>query len=117
MGKKADKNIYLKRGSIIHCCEQFRYCRVILNSDLKGDNYGRVGSNGFCVWNGRSGCTSASRKTYKDFKRKRDSRRQLQGRVNHCLETLSDCGVIQNSELKKSIYERNKSRRIFFNWV
>ena len=68
--------------------------RVILNSDLKGDNYGRVGSNGFCVWNGRSGCTSASRKTYKDFKRKRDSRRQLQGRVNHCLETLSDGGMI-----------------------
>ena len=75
--------------------------RVILNSDLKGDNYGRVGSNGFCVWNGRSGCTSASRKTYKDFKRKRDSRRQLQGRVNHCSNSVSDCRVVLNSDLKR----------------
>ena len=54
---------------------------VSWNSDLKGENYGRVGSNGFCVWNGRSGCTCASRKTYKDFKRKGDSRRRLQGRI------------------------------------
>ena len=63
-------------------------CGVSCHSDLKGDNYGSVGSNGFCVWNGRSGRTSACRKTYKDFKRKRDSRRQLQGRVNHCSNSV-----------------------------
>ena len=80
----------LKDKNLIHCSNSVSDSRVILNNDLKGGNYGRVGSNGFCVWNGRSGCTSASRKTYKDFKRKRDSRRQLQGRVNHCLETLSN---------------------------
>ena len=35
----------------------------------------------------------------------------------HCSNTLSDCRVVSSSELKKDIYERNKSRRILFNWV
>ncbi len=99
MQNSYEKLVRKRLGRVNHCFVQVNDGRVILNSDLKGDNYGRVGSNGFCVWNGRSGRTSASRKTYKDFKGKRDSRRQLQGRVNHCLETLSDCGVIYNSKL------------------
>ena len=62
------------------------YGGIVQSSDLKGENYGRVGSNGFCFWNGRSGSTSSSRKVNKDFKRKRNSRRELQGRVNHYSE-------------------------------
>ena len=67
------------------------------NSDLKGKNYGRISSNGFCVWNGRGGRTSASRKTHKDFIRKRNSRRELQGRVNHCFVQVSHGGVVYDS--------------------
>ena len=61
-----------------------RYCRVNLNSELKGENYGRISSNGFCFWNGRSSRTRSFGKTNKDPKRKRNSRRELQGRVIHC---------------------------------
>jgi len=66
---------------------------IVQSSDLKGENYGRVGSNGFCFWNGRSGSTGSVGKINKDFKRKRDSRRELQGRVNHYSEQLSHCRV------------------------
>ncbi|MDB2370279.1 hypothetical protein N9W24_02020 [Gammaproteobacteria bacterium] len=83
---KNDKNL-------IHCFEPFSDGGVEGNSDLKGKNYGRISSNGFCVWNGRGGRTSASRKTHKDFKRKRNSRRELQGRVNHCFVQVSHGGV------------------------
>tara|TARA_B100002049_G_C15845950_1_gene277168 strand:- start:87 stop:359 length:273 start_codon:yes stop_codon:yes gene_type:complete len=82
-----------------HCFVQVSDGGVEGNSDLKGENFGRISSNGFCVWNGRSGRTSASRKTYKDFKRKRNSRRELQGRVNHCFVQVSHGGVVSFAEL------------------
>lgn len=79
-----------------HYSHLFGHGGVEGNSDLKGKNYGRISSNGFCVWNGRGGRTSASRKTHKDFKRKRNSRRELQGRVNHCFVQVSDSRVVYN---------------------
>tara|TARA_B100001057_G_C22636801_1_gene866573 strand:+ start:718 stop:984 length:267 start_codon:yes stop_codon:yes gene_type:complete len=69
------------------------------NSYLKGKNYGRISSNGFCVWIGRGGRTSASRKTHKDLKRKRNSRRELQGRVNHCFVQVSNSEISLSAEL------------------
>ena len=78
-----------------------RYSRVDLNSALKRKNYGRISSNGVCFWDGWSGCTRSFGKTNKDPKRKRNFRRELQGRVIHCLHPLSDGGVEQNIELKE----------------
>jgi hypothetical protein len=37
-------------------------------------------------------------KTYKDFKRKRNSRRELQGRVNHCFIQVSHGGVVSKND-------------------
>ena len=37
----------------------------------------------------------------KTLKEKRNSGRDLQRRVMHCSKTLSDCGIVHNSELKK----------------
>ena len=67
------------------------YGGVSWNSDLKGENYGRVGSNWFCSGSGRTHSIYSTRKTYKDFKRKGDSRRRLQGRVKHCSNSISHC--------------------------
>ena len=39
------------------------------------------------------GCTRSFRKTNKNIKRKRNSRRELQGRIIHCLYPLSDGGI------------------------
>ena len=58
--------------------------RVEQNSELKRGNYGMISSNGICFWDGWSGCTRSFGKTNKDLKRKRNSRRGLQGRVIHC---------------------------------
>ena len=76
--KKLNERLDNTTNGLYHTSNQFSHGRVILNSDLKGDNYGRVGSNGFCVWNGRSGSTGSVGKINKDFKRKRNSRRELQ---------------------------------------
>ena len=67
--------------------------RVEQNSELKRGNYGRISSNGVCFWDGWSGCTRSFRKTNKDPKRKRNSRRELQGRVIHCSVPIRNCGV------------------------
>ena len=48
---------------------------------LRGDNNGRFGSDGVCFRNGGSNSISSTRKTYKDIKRKGNSRRELQRRV------------------------------------
>ena len=74
---------------------------VTSNSALKRKYYGRFSSNGFCFWDGWGGCTRSFGKTNKDPKRKRNFRRELQGRVIHCLHPLSDGGVEQNIELKE----------------
>ena len=74
-------------------------CRVDTNSELKGENYGRNGINGVCFWDGWSACIHSFDKTNKDLKRKRNSRRGLQGTVSHCLCLNSDCRVSSNREL------------------
>ena len=66
------------------------------NSDLKGVNFGRISSHGVCFWDAWSGCTRSFRKTNKNIKRKRNSRRGLQGRIMHCLYQVSDRGIEQN---------------------
>ena len=71
------------------------HCRVKQNSELKGENYGRNGSNGVCFWDGRSGRIHSFDKTNKDLKRKRNSRRELQGTVIHCSNSLSHGGIGQ----------------------
>ena len=72
--------------------------RVEQNSELKRGNYGRISSNGICFWDGWSGRTRSFGKTNKDPKRKRNSRRELQGRVIHCLYPLSDGGVASKND-------------------
>lgn len=80
-----------------------RHRRVNLNSELKGENYGRNGSNGICFWDGRSACIHSFDKTNKDLKRKRNPQRGLvQGsnddKRNHYSHLFSHCGVEQNRE-------------------
>ena len=58
------------------------------NSDLIGGNYGNFCNFGFCFWT-YSICSN--RKTHKDFETKGNSRRELQGRVNHCFVQVSHC--------------------------
>jgi hypothetical protein len=86
-------------GFFIRHSKTLSDCRIILNSDLKGENYGRNGSNGVCFWDGRSACIHSFDKTNKDLKRKRNSRRGLQGTVIHCFKILSHCRVSSNREL------------------
>ena len=76
---------------------------ISASSDLKGDNNGRINSNGICFWYGWSGCTRSFGKTNKDPKRKRNSRSELQGRVIHCLHPLSD-RRINNDRSNKKVY-------------
>ena len=82
--------------SVNHCLKIVSHGGVVLNSELKRGNYGRISSNGICFWDGWSGCTRSFGKTNKDPKRKRNSRRGLQGRVNHGFKTLSNGGVVPN---------------------
>ena len=79
-----------KLGFFIRHSKTLSDRRVNLNSELKGENYGRNGSNGICFWDGRSACIHSFDKTNKDLKRKRNSRRGLQGTVIHCLCLNSD---------------------------
>lgn len=66
--------------------------RVISNSDLKRCNYGNkhMGNGRICIW---TDSTFAGSKTNKQTKRKRNSRRELQGRLNHCSKTFGYGGV------------------------
>jgi len=59
-----------------------RYGRVDLNGALNRKNYGnrRVGNIGICVW---TDSIYSGSKTNKQTKRKRNSRRELQGRLMH----------------------------------
>ena len=66
--------------------------RVEQNSELKRGNYGRISSNGIYFWT--RGIYSRG-KTYKDLKRKRNSRRGLQGRVIHSVTVV--CSAIYRS--------------------
>ena len=84
-----------KLGFFIRHSKTLSDRRVNLNSELKGENYGRNGSNGICFWDGRSACIHSFDKTNKDLKRKRNSRRELQGTVIHCSNSLSHGGIGQ----------------------
>ena len=66
--------------------------RVEQNSELKRGNYGRISSNGIYFWT--RGIYSRG-KTYKDLKRKRNARRELQGRVIHSVTVV--CSAIYRS--------------------
>lgn len=95
---------------LTHCSKTLGYCRVSLNSELKGENYGRNGSNGVCFWDGRSGCIHSFDKTNKDLKRKRNSRRGLQGTVIHCFKILSHSGIVLSSGVYgESAFQEGKS--------
>ena len=58
-----------------------------------GENYGRIISHRICFWDGWSGCIHSFRKTNKNIKIKRNSRRELQGIIIHCLHPISDGGI------------------------
>ena len=87
-----------KLGFFIRHSKTLSDRRVNLNSELKGENYGRNGSNGICFWDGRSACIHSFDKTNKDLKRKRNSRRELQGTVIHCSNSLSHGGISSTSD-------------------
>tara|TARA_X000000950_G_C13402422_1_gene452727 strand:+ start:239 stop:520 length:282 start_codon:yes stop_codon:yes gene_type:complete len=65
-----------------HCLNLISYGRVDLNGALNRKNYGnrRMGNTGICVW---TDSIYSGSKTYKQTKRKRNSRRELQGRLMH----------------------------------
>ena len=86
------------RENLIPCSKLLNDCRVDINSELKRGNYGRISSNGVCFWDAWSGCTRSFGKTNKDPKRKRNFRRELQGRVIHCLYLNSDGGVVSKND-------------------
>jgi hypothetical protein len=67
-----------------------------MKTKLYGVDHGSSWNFGFCFWT-RGICSCG--KTNKDPKRKRNSRTELQGRVIHCSNTLSDSGVISNGDL------------------
>jgi len=90
----------LKDKNLIHCSNLNRDRRVEQNSELKRGNYGRISSNGICFWDGWSGRTRSFGKTNKDPKRKRNSRRELQGRIIHCSVPISHCRVSFSAELE-----------------
>ena len=52
-----------------------------------------MGNGRICIW---TDSTFAGSKTNKQTKRKRNSRRELQGRLNHCSKTFGYSGVVSN---------------------
>ena len=63
--------------------------RVEKNGALKEENNGRNRWVGLGFWNYRSHSISSTRKTYKDFETKGNSRRGLQRRVMHQTNLLN----------------------------
>ena len=72
--------------------------RVVQNSELKEDDHRSVSSNGMFIWNGRGSCIGSFGKINRDLKRKGDTYRRLQGRVNHCSKPISYRGVMLNND-------------------
>ena len=72
--------------------------RVDLNGALNRKNYGnrRMGNTGICVW---TDSIYSDSKTNKQTKRKRNSRRELQGRLMHQTNQFNHGGIEQNREL------------------
>ncbi len=70
-----------------------RYGGVDLNSALKRRNCGSIWNTGVCVW---TDSIYSGSKTNKQTKRKRNSRRELQGRLMHQTNLFSHGGVVSN---------------------
>ena len=75
--------------------------RVDLNGALNRKNYGnrRMGNNGICVW---TDSIYSGSKTYKQTKRKRNSRRELQGRLMHQTNQFNHGGVDKEHSKKST---------------
>ena len=73
------------------------YGRVDLNGALNRKNYGnrRMGNTGICVW---TDSIYSGSKTNKQTKRKRNSRRELQGRLMHQTNQFNH-GVVSSTQL------------------
>ena len=85
---------------IKHCLKTLSDGGVVSNSDLKGENNRRINGYGICYEHDRNWSTcicnyidNKGRKTDKHPKRKRGSRRGLQGRVIHCSVLKRDGGI------------------------
>ena len=89
-----------------------RYGRVEKNGALKEENNGWNRWVGLGFWNYRSHSISSTRKTYKDFETKGNSRRRLQRRVMHQTSILLFSAEIAENErrLKFSPLPSNKSK-------
>ena len=81
-----------------HCLNLISYGRVDLNGALNRKNYGnrRMGNTGICVW---TDSIYSGSKTYKQTKRKRNSRRELQGRLMHQTNQFNHGGIVSFAEL------------------
>ena len=75
-----------------------RYGGVDLNSALKRRNFGSIWNTRVCVW---TDSIYSGSKTNKQTKRKRNSRRGLQGRLMHQTNQLNHCGIEMKEHLKE----------------
>ena len=86
----------------LHPIRTISHCRVVQNSELKGDNYGKIW---VYIWNDRhvargdrfhirNYLLKQNSKTNGYPKRKRNSRRELKRTIIVCSKTLSDRGVV-----------------------
>ena len=78
-----------------HCFVQVSHCGVVCNSKLTGDNYG----NKFLHLVNSDDCGDS---IFLDFDRKMGKEKRYETTIPRklidCCKTLSNCGVIQNSE-------------------
>ena len=79
--------------------KQLCYRGVEQNSELKGENYGRISSNGFCFRDDRRCGARSFGEINKNTKRKRNFGSGLQGRINDCCKTLRHRRVELTREL------------------
>ena len=93
------KKVWKRDEKLLRRSNLLRHCGVVYNSKLKRGHYGRIGSNWVCFRNDRRCGACSFGEINKNAKRKRDPRRELQGRVNDCCKTLCNCGIAHNSEL------------------
>ena len=78
-----------------HCFVQVSHGGVISNSALKRRNYGSNGNTGFCIW---TNSICSNRKINKDSERKKNSRRELQGRLMHQTNQFNHHGIIKPAQ-------------------
>ena len=92
----------MRNDKKLHPLGTIGHCGVVHNSKLEGENYGRIISSSFLFCTCRSSCTCKNGKINKNLERKRNPGSGLQGRVIHCCEQLSHCGV------DRTVYKSNK---------